>query len=368
MTANEIGAALPLLCGQSFAFDPNTMKRINDAELLHEATFSLQGSTLRQRSLRNATLAIEAIAYEHLNGKPVSVRDYCAKKAAGRTSEDNHLDFGRALSDCVNRPKPCCSEDIFRINAAVLTGSNRENRAAQLRRTKALMGGSRLHRANQPEAPIAPEHIQRYLDDLGDFCATTALPPIAAAALAHVQFVALHPFERANGKTALLFAQSVLHHGEECKRLIPLSVALAISKHHYFELIKQAVNSCTAAGYDREALSAWLFYFANSYIRATHNAIAFEKSVNALCGTWQSQAAARRDSATNLLIDALPALPIFTIADASSYIGRSIKRTNTAVEELEGLRIVTQVSEGKRNRVFECSEMLQAFTIVEGFQ
>ncbi|MEG2933802.1 MAG: hypothetical protein RR842_09500, partial [Gordonibacter sp.] len=97
-------------------------------------------------------------------------------------------------------------------------------------------------------------------------------------------------------------------------------------------------------------------------------ALTFEQSVSSLQAAWLAHLGARSDSATTLLVQALPGIPVFTATSAAAYLDRSFKRTTSAIGELVAAGIVVQITEGKRNRVFECPDVLDTYANIKGFQ
>jgi hypothetical protein len=54
-----------------------------------------------------------------------------------------------------------------------------------------------------------------------------------------------------------------------------------------------------------------------------------------------------------------------TIASAATLIDRSFPATNTAITRLAEAGILRQITVGRRNRVFEAPEVIEAFTALE---
>ena len=74
---------------------------------------------------------------------------------------------------------------------------------------------------------------------------------------------------------------------------------------------------------------------------------------------------ARRDSALRLLIDALPEAPVLTSSVAADLVGRSLRATTQAMDQLVRSGILVQITVGRRNRAFEAPELIGAFTALE---
>ncbi|HEX9529057.1 MAG TPA: hypothetical protein VF951_16280, partial [Streptosporangiaceae bacterium] len=73
----------------------------------------------------------------------------------------------------------------------------------------------------------------------------------------------------------------------------------------------------------------------------------------------------RANSATDLLIHALPGAPVVTVASAAALIGRTFKPANDAITRLVSAGILQQVNVGRRNRAFEAPDVIEAFTALE---
>jgi hypothetical protein len=79
----------------------------------------------------------------------------------------------------------------------------------------------------------------------------------------------------------------------------------------------------------------------------------------------QTVAGFRNRSASDLLLRALVGAPVLTVSSAADLIGRSFVQTNQAVARLVEAGILNQVTVGPRNRVFEASDIIDAFTDLE---
>ena len=110
----------------------------------------------------------------------------------------------------------------------------------------------------------------------------------------------------------------------------------------------------------------WIALCASACRRAADDAARFEAQVRALQSSWVARAGRpRRDSAAWLLIEALPASPMLTASTAAALIDRSFQAASQAIDRLVGAGVLTQVNAGQRNRAFEASELIEAFTALE---
>jgi hypothetical protein len=74
----------------------------------------------------------------------------------------------------------------------------------------------------------------------------------------------------------------------------------------------------------------------------------------------------RTNSATDLLIGALPGTPVVTATSAAELIGRTTQASNTAIKTLVAAGVLTQLNVGRRRgRTFEAPAIIDAFTAFE---
>jgi hypothetical protein len=81
---------------------------------------------------------------------------------------------------------------------------------------------------------------------------------------------------------------------------------------------------------------------------------------------WRAQVGRiRNGSSTDLLLKSLVGAPVLTVGSAADLIGRSFPQTNEAIERLVSAGVLSQVRVSRRNRVFEASAIINAFTDLE---
>jgi hypothetical protein len=128
----------------------------------------------------------------------------------------------------------------------------------------------------------------------------------------------------------------------------PISVILARDKATY-------INGLTA--YREGRVEAWLEVFAVAAARAARLARVYLLKVSELQEEWrtmvQQSARIRSDAAVWKLIDALPALPIVTVATAVAKIDRTKPAVNQAIEQLVAAHVLIPSHGAKRNRAWE---------------
>jgi Fic family protein len=96
--------------------------------------------------------------------------------------------------------------------------------------------------------------------------------PAVKAALAHLEVVAVHPFNDGNGRTARLLSRMILgRHGYGFDGLVSLDAQLDIDRTRYFRAIRRALGRTYEPGYDATPFVA---YFVRSINRAADSVLA----------------------------------------------------------------------------------------------
>ncbi len=230
------------------------------------------------------------------------------------------------------------------------------------------IGGSGYNPCSAAFVPPPPESVQPLLEDLCAFCNDDQLPAVAQAAIAHAQFETIHPFVDGNGRVGRALIHLVLRRrGLAPRALPPISLVLATRANDYIGgLVATRYEGAPDGKAAHDGRNLWVGRFAAAAQRSVLDATTFEERVDELEGSWRGRlGTVRRGSATDVLLQKLPALPILTVNGAAALIGRSFLATNQAIERLVNAGILTSIRAGRRNRAFEAPELIAAFTDFE---
>lgn len=110
------------------------------------------------------------------------------------------------------------------------------------------------------EAPPSSEMNKEMKAFINWFNASDDLKPLAKAAIAHLYFVSIHPFEDGNGRIARALSEKVLAQSLGQPSLIALSITIEKNRKQYYKALEQANK-------DLE-ITAWIEYFAQTVIAA----------------------------------------------------------------------------------------------------
>jgi Fic family protein len=184
------------------------------------------------------------------------------------------------------------------------------------------------------------------------------LPAIIQAAIVHAQFETIHPFADGNGRVGRALIHVVLRRRGLTPRFVPpVSLVLATNASRY-------VEGLTA--YRTEDPRSWCRTFIRTLYSATEHAKRFNTALIAMQDQWRQAAGnPRSDSAAERIIQVLPAHPVLNADTAQAFIGGSSVAVRNALNDLTTAQVLRQVSIGRRNRVWEASELLH---LVDDFE
>ncbi len=178
-----------------------------------------------------------------------------------------------ALADeLVPRPEVALDEQVIReIHRRVLWGQGPLLTPGEYRRgeNRVIDAAGQLIFATPPSGDVA-----ELMRDLGAWLGTAAAkhPAPVAAALAHLELVAIHPFNDGNGRTARAVSRILLlRHGYALDGLVSLDAQLDLDRPAYFAAIRSAIGDAYASGYDA---TPFVSYFVSSIIRSADHVLA----------------------------------------------------------------------------------------------
>ncbi|MYB07011.1 MAG: Fic family protein [Gemmatimonadetes bacterium] len=345
-----------------FALDAATAGLVSDAEGAIHALNSERSDVLAP--LARQLLRTESISSSRVEGIAVGVRAMAraASRAesglrVGATAREvlDNVDAMRVAMDAASAQRRFATADIVGIHRLVMAHASNRHVAGQVRTVQNWIGGNDYNPCGADFVPPPPDHVHSLLEDLTDAMNREDLPPLAQAALVHAQFETIHPFEDGNGRTGRALVQVVLRRRGIAPRYVPpISVILASERDAYIE------------GLGRFRFGdpvQWVAEFAEAAARAAALASRYLGAVRDLQDQWRHQLAAgpnpRADAAAWAVIDALPAHPVMSAADAIADTGRAPSAVHAAVRQLVNAGVLIPLSRSKRNRLWEATGLLE---------
>jgi Fic family protein len=259
-------------------------------------------------------------------------------------------------------------DDVLAVHERLLAGTSLEQFGGALREVQNWIGGSSFNPCSAAFVPPPHQHVPELMQDLCDFCNQNDLPAVVQAAVAHAQFETIHPFVDGNGRTGRALIHVILRRRGLAPRLVPpISLVLATWSADYVEGLTATRYRGRPDGRAAvDGINAWISLFAGACQRAVSDAEAYEERVRALQAEWRERLGrVRKDSAVELVLQALPGVPIMTVQSAAALIGRSVQAVNQAIPRLLDADVLKQTTVGQRNRAFEAAELIDSFTALE---
>jgi Fic family protein len=195
-----------------------------------------------------------AAATTQIEGASLSEEDVSAlvkEVQAGRLTEDEQAnlnaiaayDFVDYLSD--QRDIPVDELAIRELNRQFLRGASEALTPGSYRRGQNKVG-TRYDPPNQGDVPALMKDFVVWLN------AHDEIDAVIKAALAHLQFVAIHPFWDGNGRTARALATLILQRSSRhsFRKLLSLEQSFAQTRDEYFTAIERSLGSAYRSDYD----------------------------------------------------------------------------------------------------------------------
>jgi Fic family protein len=129
------------------------------------------------------------------------------------------------------------------------------------------VGKEKIHFEAPPSSkvPAEMELFIRWFNDSKPDGPKPILNPLIRAAIAHLYFETIHPFEDGNGRIGRIIAEKALAQNLKRPILMSLSTAIEANKLQYYQALQQAQRS--------NDLNLWITYFSQTIVAAQRNFI-----------------------------------------------------------------------------------------------
>jgi len=256
--------------------------------------------------------------------------------------------------------------DLLKIHRVLMDRSPRPELGGVVREQQNWVGGSSSNPCSAVFVPPPAERVEGLLHDLIAYTNGEEHSPLVQAAIAHAQFETIHPFADGNGRTGRALIHIILRRRRLSPAFVPpISLVLATWSDDYISGLTAFRHLHPAGSSERStAAHTWLRTFAATTPRACSHAQTCASRMDELVNGWRaSLGTVRRGSALDLLLGALPGVPLITVNSAARLIKRSDVAAGAAVNRLIEAGILTQRNIGKqRYRIFEAPALFDLFT------
>ncbi|WP_016935262.1 Fic family protein [Rhodococcus sp. R1101] len=248
------------------------------------------------------------------------------------------------LSDAID------ADAILRMHHALLEHDD-PGIAGRWRQQQVWIGGGSLGPHTAQFVPPHHERVPELIDDLVVFANRDDLPVMAQIAVAHAQFETIHPFPDGNGRVGRALIQAMLRGGQLTRSVaVPVSAGLLHNTAEYF-----AALGAYRAG-DVEPIVRSI---VDASFAAVTNGRTLVADLEAVREIWRSRVTARRDSAVHRLVDVLLRQPVIDNRTAAAALSVTGANAQIAIDRLVDAGIVTQITEGRRNRLWQAKDVVR---------
>ncbi len=300
----------------------------------------------------------EAVFSSRIEGTQSTLGELLASDAGAvvaRSPEDLREvgNYVAALEHGIARLKtlPLSVRLVRELHEKLMTGVRGHHATpGELRRSQNWIGppGSTLTQATY--VPPPHEEMLDYLGAWEEFLHDESLPPVVQTALMHYQFEAIHPFLDGNGRVGrLLITLLLMQRGVLPLPLLYLSAFFEATRRDYYDSLRAVT--------ERSAWEDWLLYFFNGVARQSEDALSRADRINQQLDQWRKHVSGTGTGVALRLLDLLGTNPFITVRKAEAQLGVAFNTAATALRRLVGLRIVKQVGDARRDRVF-CAQAL----------
>jgi Fic family protein len=233
-------------------------------------------------------------------------------------------------------------------------GRGSEKDPGEFRRSQNWFGGSRP--GNATFVPPPPDYVMECLGALEKFLHNDPVktPLLIKAALAHVQFETIHPFLDGNGRIGRLLISFLLcAEGALREPMLYISVYFKRNRQTYYDLLQ---NVRLKGDWEQ-----WVRFFLTGIEQTADEAAATARRLMKLAADdeLRIQALGRGAGSALRVHRFLQRVPLASIAVACRELRLSFPAVTTAVNRLESIGVVTEVTGRQRGRLFAYAEYLR---------
>ncbi|WP_104169716.1 Fic family protein [Cryobacterium sp. M23] len=301
------------------------------------ASILLRTESASSSEIENFTSGARQIALAELG-------EHASKNAQLIVGNVRAMQAALALSESID------GNAILEMHRALLEQSNPDI-VGHWRDQQVWIGGGSFGPHTAQFVPPHQDRVPALMDDLVAFANRVDLPVLAQTAIAHAQFETIHPFPDGNGRVGRALIQAMLRSGGLTQNVaVPVSAGLLHDTGRYFDALS-AYRSGDVAPIIRS--------IAEASFAAVHNGRILVADLESVQVEWRGRISARRDSAVHRLVGILLRQPVIGAAAAAAQLGISSVNAQVAIDRLVDANILTQITDGRRNRIWLAKDVVQ---------
>jgi Fic family protein len=310
-----------------------------------------------------AALRTDAVGTSDLDALGVSVRrlaraDFC--RAYSVESNDvvaiEVLDVIDAMASAIcEQDGPVTLQRIRNLHNSLLRKSSKPGGVLRVKQNVIRRpNGSRYF---PPPANLVPN----FVDDLVSYCSETRHDFITQSAIAHAQFLTIHPFFDGNGRIARAIVPMIWRYRTKLvPSVLPFRLVWGFEPGAYVRALNATRFNSYAIPSGMSGTEYWVQSFCRAYNRAVDRANLFQENARQLSETWLARIHPfSPEGSVCKLIEVLLFNPVLSVESASRILGIGEEVAQGGLTMLMRAGVVTALSGG--TVMFEAGEMLEAF-------
>lgn len=240
-------------------------------------------------------------------------------------------------------------EAIVAMQKALL-GDFEPDLVGSFRQQQVWIGGGGISPHGAEFVPPHHNKVPALMDDLIMFIQRLDIPVLVHAAIAHAQFETIHPFPDGNGRTGRALIHAMFKSAELVKNVtIPVSAGLLAQLDRYFSALGDFRNG---------NIEPIIEVFADAAFWAVENGKELVHDLSSLQKRWLVEVKGRQGSAVLKTLDLLLMQPVVDVHAVKMFSGVSEVAAQSAIDRLVDAGVLSLVSAGRRNRLWQASEVL----------
>jgi len=352
-------AFVPAPLPPKIEWTPRLMRVLSDADRLIGKLAGEGGRLPNPHVLMRPFIKREAVLSSKIEGTQATLGELLAAEAGvavDRSPEDLREvgNYVIALEHGIARLKdlPLCVRIVRELHEKLMTGVRGDQATpGRFRKIQNWIGKPGSTPGTASFVPPPPDDVEPCLAAWEKFVHESELPPLVTIALAHYQFEAIHPFLDGNGRVGrLLITLFLIEHGILPTPLLYLSAFFEVARREYYEGLRGVS--------ERAEWNEWIEYFLLGVARMSEDALSRATRMNGQLAEWQKKVSGDSTNAPLRVVELLAANPFITAKGAAEKLEIAFTTAQRAIERLERLKIVKQVGDAKRDRVYCANALL----------
>ena len=276
------------------------------------------GFILRQdaalRTLTTDVLKTSEIEGERLDAEQVrsSIARHLGMDIGALTPADRNVDgIVEMMLDATGQYEhPLTAERLFAWHASLFpggrsgfskirTGAWRDDRGGPMQVVSGAFGRERVHYEAPPATRLGAE-MYTFMGWFNGYAGGSPLDPVLKAALAHLWFVTIHPFDDGNGRMARAIADMALARSENSpQRFYSMSAQIRQERAAYYNILERTQHGTMD-------VTPWMEWFIDCLGRAIDGAQTIFGSVMSKARFWENMQGVALSERQSLVLNRLP--------------------------------------------------------------